>query len=581
MTEDSSNISLPFTRDDLQILAVDDDPMQLSVVQKSLEKDGYQVLVAKNGQEALDVLNSGVKIDLILSDVMMPVMNGPQFLSAARSDPKFAQIPIVMMSSNDQYEIVFDCLSKGADDYMIKPLSPQVLKNIYANVWIKRRQNAAAAKIQHQIVESTVISRRIAELKQTFSDSFNTPLNEIVKSLEAVLVSGGVQPAAVASIQAVIVNLKGFENGEITSVARPAIPDKMQDFFATQFGVSNKAQPKVIIPTAVNAIRSHRAAPAPMVPSLQPLNLGDAMFSLDFNVWSINEKVLMNLCHDLLTAARVGVDVNSKPGEVEYFIKKCVEKFRGNPFHNFRRACESVQFIIAFNDILNKANSNILENFEIATLALSALLHDIDHPGCNNMFQVRTSSNLSMTYNDRSILENNSCSVGSHLLQDCFTFSNQEAELLTSRQIMIHSILKTDYKKLQKFITKLASRKLDLNNKVDRFDALALIVLMSDLAFAIRPWEVSGYWYDLMRDEQYLQRDTERRLGFKVAAPMDRRLNSSMASFINTHFRVIVMPVFQAGVKVFPALEEKILTALQRNLNIIEELVQVENQRPQ
>jgi CheY-like chemotaxis protein len=153
--------ALPFTRDDIQILAVDDDPVQLRVLTRSLQSLGYKVTTATNGKEALDLLVGGLTVDLILSDVMMPVMNGAQFLAAARANPKFAETPIVMMSSNDQYEIVFDCLSKGADDYMLKPLSPQVLKNMYANVWLKRRQNQAAAKAQQEGLDAAVLAGRI------------------------------------------------------------------------------------------------------------------------------------------------------------------------------------------------------------------------------------------------------------------------------------------------------------------------------------------------------------------------------------------------------------------------------------
>ena len=571
--EISTNLaSLPFTRGDLHILAVDDDPVQLKVVTQSLEKLGYKVTTANNGKEALDVLNTGVAVDLILSDVMMPIMNGSEFLTAARSDPRFVETPIVMMSSNDQYEIVFDCLSKGADDYMIKPLSTQVLKNIYANVWIKRRQNAAAAKIQHQIVESSVITKRIEEMKMSFQQSVNTPLKDVATALEKMVKDGAIGTTAAPEVLSLVEKLKGLNEGEISSAPKTQIPAKMQDFFAAQFGVGAKSS-KVVTPVAVNVVRK-RAAPAPVVPHLAPLNLGEKLLSLDFNVWNVNENMLCNLANDLLGEMNLAKEVSTKPGDIEYFLRKAMQAHKPNPFHNFRRACDCLQFVVA---IMKKIKVEFTPA-EVCGAVLAALLHDVDHPGTNNLFQIRTSSQIAITYNDRSVLENNSAAVGSKLLQDCFTFSGDSRVLVDSRAVFLNCILKTDYSKLQKFLGKVLAHEMDWNNKQDRFNALALLVLMGDLSFALRQWDVAGYWYGMMRDEQLQQGDMERRLGMPVAALMDRRQQRPQALLIKTHFDVMVLQVFQAGVKIFPELEGDIMTALQRNLQIVEELETVESQ---
>ena len=80
-----------------------------------------------------DAVKSEKKFDLVLSDVMMPVMDGPTFIIEARKLQEYKNIPIVMMSTNDQYDKVFECISNGADDYMPKPLAAETLKNIYIN----------------------------------------------------------------------------------------------------------------------------------------------------------------------------------------------------------------------------------------------------------------------------------------------------------------------------------------------------------------------------------------------------------------------------------------------------------------
>ncbi|KAH0790614.1 cAMP phosphodiesterase [Histomonas meleagridis] len=572
-------MALPFTRDDVHILVIDDDAMQLTVVSKSLVSLGYKATNACNGKEALDILNTGVNIDLILSDVMMPVMDGPTFLSAARSDPRFSQIPIIMMSSNDQYEIVFNCLAKGADDYMIKPLSPQVLKNIYANIWLKRKQQAAAAKVQNQIVSSTALTKQIQQFKTSLTQSIQTPIQDITTSLEALLNNPSLPPDAAQIISQSITKLKNLEeNKPQPFLPRPQVPAKMQSYFATQFGVNSGS---TVTPITVPTVRKRFGAPVPVperplteVSQLQSLNYGPNLLQLHFNSWNVKESLLINLANDLLTTSNFTSIIGVKPGELEHFLKLALQRHNPNPFNNFRRSCDCLQFTTY---ILTKIQSIKFSDTETIGLLLSALLHDIEHPGTNNLFQIHTCSQISLTYNDRHPIESNSASVSVQLVQDCFSYYNKLIEL---KQIIINCILITDYSKLQKFLIKLSSIKsFDfVNNKNHRLFALQLLMLMGDLSFAIRKWNITNYWYQMLRDEKYLQGDMERRLGMQVDPLMDRRQISSRVQVVKAHYKIVVVPVFQEAVRVFPEMEEEILKALQENLSIIEEMDSVEKE---
>ncbi|EAY12558.1 Response regulator receiver domain containing protein [Trichomonas vaginalis G3] len=567
--------NLPFRRDDLHILAVDDDAVQLHAVTKALKSLGYHVSNASNGQEALEVLKSGNTFDLILSDVMMPVMNGPQFLQETRADSRFEQIPIIMMSSNDQYEIVFDCLSKGADDYIIKPLTPQVLKNMYANVWLKRKQNAAAAKVQHQNIEKEVIQRRINEMKQSFNQSVKTPINDITKSLEAILQSSGMSPDALSTLTAAINKLKTIDSeGEVIPQPVPAVSPDMKDYLQSNFGVG--APKKPITPIAVKAAIKVRAPP-PTVPVLTPLNLGDKLLDLQFNIWDIAEIKLMNLANDLFTHYGLKEIIKAKDGEIEHFLQKTQQSFNLNPFHNFRRSIAGLQFATM---ILSKYKERV-PPFEAAAGLFAALLHDIGHPGTNNMFQIRTSSQLALIYNDKSVLEMNSASVGARLVQEVFSFSIDDQDFSTLRATFLSNVLATDYSKLQKFLAKAANIKMDWENKEHRQIALQLLTLMSDLSFAIRNWKTTSYWYGMMRDEHYIQGDMERKRNMKSIPLMDRRANRPNTELIKTHFEIMVMPVFQLGAKIFPEFEQLLLLQLQVNHDIILEMEKVEQTQPQ
>lgn len=82
-----------------RILVVDDFEQIRTFVQKSLEKKGFEVILAKNGLEALAYLQTNT-IDLIITDYEMPAMNGIQFISEMRENSFFSQTPVILLSAN-------------------------------------------------------------------------------------------------------------------------------------------------------------------------------------------------------------------------------------------------------------------------------------------------------------------------------------------------------------------------------------------------------------------------------------------------------------------------------------------------
>lgn len=105
------------------ILVVDDSPTEVHVFKKILEKQGYKAEIARDGQEGIDVAKS-VRPDLILMDVVMPVLNGFQATRKLRTDPETADIPIIMVTTKDQQTDINWGKRQGANEYLVKPVSP-------------------------------------------------------------------------------------------------------------------------------------------------------------------------------------------------------------------------------------------------------------------------------------------------------------------------------------------------------------------------------------------------------------------------------------------------------------------------
>jgi len=106
-----------------RILAIDDDPFLLELIEKGLSKEGYQVITAATGPEGLRLL-AEQKPHLVLLDIMLPRMDGWQVCSQIRKD---STVPIIMLTARGTQSDVIRGLQMGADDYLIKPFFPAEL----------------------------------------------------------------------------------------------------------------------------------------------------------------------------------------------------------------------------------------------------------------------------------------------------------------------------------------------------------------------------------------------------------------------------------------------------------------------
>ena len=109
-----------------KILIIEDDPTIIKMIGYFLIKENYEVIFASNGEEGL-VKAIKEKPDLILLDIMLPVMDGFQLLEILKNDKELAHTPVIILSSLSQDADILQALKKGASDYLTKPLSPQIL----------------------------------------------------------------------------------------------------------------------------------------------------------------------------------------------------------------------------------------------------------------------------------------------------------------------------------------------------------------------------------------------------------------------------------------------------------------------
>ena len=109
-----------------KILIVDDEPFNVDYLEQELEDLNYETISAVNGQEALDKVQSEAP-DLVLLDIMMPILDGFEVLSCLKANPSTQHIPVIVISASNNLQSVVKGIQLGAEDYLPKPFEPTLL----------------------------------------------------------------------------------------------------------------------------------------------------------------------------------------------------------------------------------------------------------------------------------------------------------------------------------------------------------------------------------------------------------------------------------------------------------------------
>lgn len=122
------------TKKDLIVLAVDDDFINLKLLRSMLMKSGFvkEVIEAKNGSDAIGELKNRDDIDLILLDIIMPIMGGIDMLKVVRADHTLRQLPIIVLTTDETKKS--DALEFGANGFLMKPIRNDDLMKKIATV---------------------------------------------------------------------------------------------------------------------------------------------------------------------------------------------------------------------------------------------------------------------------------------------------------------------------------------------------------------------------------------------------------------------------------------------------------------
>lgn len=165
-----------------RILAVDDEPNMRRLLEISLRQAGYQAVVASNGKEALDIIKTQ-HLDLVVSDLHMPMMNGLALLKAIRLD--FEHLPFIMVTAQGEIKTAVEAMKQGAEDYILRPFDLETLE-----VAITK-----ALSNQRMAVENTYLKEKSQNTETLLGDSaamrqLKAQIAQVAPTKATVLITG-------------------------------------------------------------------------------------------------------------------------------------------------------------------------------------------------------------------------------------------------------------------------------------------------------------------------------------------------------------------------------------------------------
>jgi cAMP-specific phosphodiesterase 4 len=237
--------------------------------------------------------------------------------------------------------------------------------------------------------------------------------------------------------------------------------------------------------------------------------------------------------------------------------------YRNNFYHTQIHAADVVQNLVYFIEMCDVKTLCEMTPNDIFFTLLSGAAHDMDHPGTNNMWEIKCRSKLALLYNDQSVLENHHAASFFFLLdnEDLDCIKNLPGkEKLDGRKIILENILGTDMSKhgaIQaevKAIADLPEDQREMNTKNKAY-ILKALVHAADIGNPTRPFDIARKWAEKIVSEFFDQGDRERVGGFEISMLCDRHTTNfakSQIGFLN----FVIFPYYNVLTAIIPKLDD-------------------------
>lgn len=270
----------------------------------------------------------------------------------------------------------------------------------------------------------------------------------------------------------------------------------------------------------------------------------------EWDVWKLGEIHMMADAYEMLQQFGMTDIFGVRQTSFKSFFTFLSNGYRAkNPYHNLFHGYDVMKTTFFLLEVCGLAQG--LPNLSGYSVLVAALGHDVGHPGLNNVFQIKASTDLALRYNDNSVLENYHAAI----VFRCFRKGNDEMygnlDLVGRREmrkIIVESILATDVSKHVKML------KVVNEGSTDHLLQLKLLLCVADVSNPFKPTRIAASWTNRVNEEFFLQGDEERRRRMEISPYCDRQQGVSAKASLN-FINFIVNPVLEAAKSMFPTHE--------------------------
>ena len=288
--------------------------------------------------------------------------------------------------------------------------------------------------------------------------------------------------------------------------------------------------------------------------------LPENLFTWDFNVLEIDDKaVLVNVLGKIFECLQLLDGLGICPVMLASYLREISVKYHDNPFHNLQHATCVTQFAYM---LINATDAvKYLSPQQLFGVVLSAVVHDVDHPGNTNMFEINSQSYLSLLYNDQSVLENHHCSTAFQLMRKPSSniLSGLTKAMATEmRRTIVSCVMATDMSVHFQLVDEtkkiVAGGDYSFSEVQDQLFLCKLLVHSADLSNPVRPFHITQAWARRISAEFNLQVTMEQELNMPVLnfmmTPDDKALCKNETGFAS----FVVAPMWRSLSGLFPGL---------------------------
>jgi hypothetical protein len=239
------------------------------------------------------------------------------------------------------------------------------------------------------------------------------------------------------------------------------------------------------------------------------------------------------------------------------YIEEISKKYHDNAFHNF---CHAVTVMHVSALLVHQLNTSAITLDFIFALLLGALIHDVDHPGHNNNFEIRSKSARALHYNNESVLEKHHLSVAFQIMQmpNHDLLSIYDASKREWMKVVITEIvLATDMARHNELVELLKGRvaggaPFSTDSLEDQKVLCKILLHAADLSTPTRPFRITKQWSARICEEMNKQADAEAKLGLEVAAYLRTSNEAAMAKNESNFTSALVVPMWDCLVNLYP-----------------------------